>query len=235
MDPSASRTAEPQFSPDGAWWWDGQQWNAVTAAPAQFAPAGGQAAVEQVPAQVAAPAAEYFPAAVPASRATAVQGKPQPAERDGYAIASLVLGVLCIAGIGSLAAIVLGHLSRSKAVRKGRPKSGLALAGLILGYFGCACILAAIAVPIFLNERHKDQSAEVQAALRAAATAEEEYFTNTGTYTGDQQALALVAAGEGVRVHIVSVSDTSYCIAADKGAVIWWYGSATGLSTQPCA
>lgn len=246
MDPTGSRTAEPQFSPDGAWWWDGRQWNAVTPAPAHVAPAARQAAVQQAPQQGAAPAVEYFGAAVPQPMATVPQpiavpahAAPQAAERDGYAIASLVLGVLWIFGVGSLGAVVLGHLSNSEAVRKGRPKSGLAVAGLVLGYLGSAFfvlgVLAAIVIPTFLNQRQKADSVDVKAAVTEAAAAEEEYFTTAGTYTGDLGELGLPPAGEGVTLRVISVSDTTYCIAAGKGPVIWWYGSATGLSTRPCA
>ena len=51
-------------------------------------------------------------------------------------------------------------------------------------------ILAAIAIPVFLNQRKKGYDAQVKSDLRNAATAEETYLTdNPTTYTTDQTAL----------------------------------------------
>lgn len=65
---------------------------------------------------------------------------PVPEEKisvhDGFAIASLVLGILWVIGIGSVLAVIFGHISDARAHRANRPRSGLAIAGLILGYAG---------------------------------------------------------------------------------------------------
>jgi hypothetical protein len=58
-------------------------------------------------------------------------------------VASFVLGILWLFGIGSAAAVALGHVSlnridRSKPVQAGR---GLAIAGLVLGYVGLAVLI----------------------------------------------------------------------------------------------
>jgi type IV pilus assembly protein PilA len=45
-------------------------------------------------------------------------------------------------------------------------------------------ILAAIAMPVFLNQRQKGWEAAVKADLRYAATTEETYLTENNTYTG---------------------------------------------------
>lgn len=55
---------------------------------------------------------------------------------NGLAIASLVLGIVPLLGIGSVVAVVFGHVAlgqikRSNGFETGR---GMALAGLILGY-----------------------------------------------------------------------------------------------------
>lgn len=72
---------------------------------------------------------------------------------SGKAIASLVLSLLWIYGVGSILAIIFGHIARSEIKNSnGRLKGdGIALAGLIIGYlfsvvvfFG---ILAAVAIP----------------------------------------------------------------------------------------
>lgn len=59
-----------------------------------------------------------------------------PARHDGLAIASLVLSLAFLGGLGSLLAVVFGHASRRDARREGRPPSGLATAGLWIGYAG---------------------------------------------------------------------------------------------------
>jgi hypothetical protein len=68
-------------------------------------------------------------------------------ETNGSAIVSVVLGVLWLAGIGSLLALVFGYQARrqiknSAGSQKG---SGLATAGIILGWIGIA-ILAIVVV-----------------------------------------------------------------------------------------
>ncbi|MBK5307086.1 MAG: DUF4190 domain-containing protein [Frankiaceae bacterium] len=83
------------------------------------------------------------------------------------AIASLVLSIVWLLGLASIAAVICGHTSRGRAARSGRAPSGVALAGLILGYAGCAflvvTLLAGIAIPTFLHQR--------DAAHRAVAAA----------------------------------------------------------------
>jgi hypothetical protein len=72
---------------------------------------------------------------------------PPATQNDGKAVGSLVaslLGLFC--GIGSVVGVVLGHLSRGEAKRQGREPSGLALAGLIIGYFGIALLIFVIGV-----------------------------------------------------------------------------------------
>jgi len=72
---------------------------------------------------------------------------------SGKAIASLVLSLLWLYGIGSILAIILGHMARTDVENsKGRlTGGGIALAGLIIGYISLAVvvlgILAAIAIP----------------------------------------------------------------------------------------
>ncbi|MFN2538473.1 MAG: DUF4190 domain-containing protein [Mycobacteriales bacterium] len=161
---------------------------------------------------------------------------------DGLAIASLVLGLLWIGGAGSVGAIVTGHLSRSKANREGRQPSGMALAGLILGYIGATFlvvgVLAAIAIPVFLDQRVKGTDAAVRANLRSAAIAEEAYATSHGTYTGDLAALRATGFAEtdGVEVAVLDVGARSYCLGGRKLGRTYYYDSTTGgLTTTACA
>ncbi len=45
-------------------------------------------------------------------------------------------------------------------------------------------LLAAIAIPVFLNQREKGKEAQVQAALKDAASAVESYYVDFGSYSG---------------------------------------------------
>jgi type IV pilus assembly protein PilA len=46
-------------------------------------------------------------------------------------------------------------------------------------------ILAAIAIPVFLNQRQKGYDAQAKSDLRNAATSEETYMTDNNTYSND--------------------------------------------------
>ena len=104
-------------------------------------------------------------------------------------------------------------------------------------------ILAAIAIPVFLNQREKGWRSQVQSALKNSATAVESYATATG---GDYSAATIgPGAGslideEGLRyssdVTVVfgagSPTANAYCFQATHtnldAAEVWSYDSATG-------
>jgi type IV pilus assembly protein PilA len=82
-------------------------------------------------------------------------------------------------------------------------------------------ILAAIAIPVFLTQRQKGYAAQVQAALKNAATAVESYAAGeNGDYSGLDTAPDLAAAlrAEGFQVPSwaatfdVVATRTNYCI-----------------------
>ncbi|HTM20894.1 MAG TPA: DUF4190 domain-containing protein [Kofleriaceae bacterium] len=63
-------------------------------------------------------------------------GYPPPARTNGYAIASMVLGIVWFYWITSILAVVFGHIAisqinRSRGALTGK---GMAIAGLVLGY-----------------------------------------------------------------------------------------------------
>jgi len=73
-----------------------------------------------------------------------------PGRTSGMAVASLVLGILWVFWIGSVLAVVFGHvalsqINRSSGAVRGR---GLAVAGLVLGYLGVATLVLSIVVAI---------------------------------------------------------------------------------------
>ena len=71
-------------------------------------------------------------------------GKPQV--KDDYGVASMVLGILGVAGIGSLIcgilAVILGFVQREKA------KNGYATAGIVLGFIAIGLRVALILLAI---------------------------------------------------------------------------------------
>jgi type IV pilus assembly protein PilA len=82
-------------------------------------------------------------------------------------------------------------------------------------------ILAAIAIPVFLNQRQKGYAAQVQSALRNAATAVESYAVdNDGDYSGLETVPDVTATlrANGFQMppwamtFDVVASSTSYCI-----------------------
>ncbi len=109
-------------------------------------------------------------------------GIPQsPPETSGKAIASLILGLLWFLWPAAVAAIILGHISRSQ-IRKsgGRLKgAGMALVGLIFGYFGVTLIpiliIAAIAIPNLLRARIVANEASAVSSLHTVVLAQKSY------------------------------------------------------------
>jgi type IV pilus assembly protein PilA len=85
-------------------------------------------------------------------------------------------------------------------------------------------ILAAIALPAFLNQRQKAQDAEAKTAARTAQTAEETYYTDNQKYTEDVDDLreiepALnqgVAAGPNLQVSFAGSNDQTYEVTVDQ-------------------
>lgn len=68
----------------------------------------------------------------------------QPARKpNGLAIASLVAAVFWMWWLGSLAAVIMGHVALRQIERSGGTQSGrpVALTGLALGYIGLAALL----------------------------------------------------------------------------------------------
>lgn len=67
---------------------------------------------------------------------------------NGFAVASLVLGILWIWWLGSILAVIFGHVAKSQMARPDNNEqgSGLATAGLVLGYIGVGALVLVIAL-----------------------------------------------------------------------------------------
>ena len=100
-------------------------------------------------------------------------------------------------------------------------------------------ILAAIAIPVFLNQRKKGYDAATKSDLRNLATAEETYLTDFNAYQGT---LATVVTAEGfkssanVGTPAITLDGTTagYCLSAKSasGNVFWYDSENGGLLSQ---
>ena len=74
-----------------------------------------------------------------------------PPKYNGFAVASLVLGILWIYWVGAILAIVFGHIAlrQIKASEGARTGRGLAIAGLVLGYIGLTTLLLVIVLLVW--------------------------------------------------------------------------------------
>ena len=85
---------------------------------------------------------------------------------NGMAVASLVLGILGLFtsffffGISSILALIFGYVGRNKIRQTGENGSGMAIAGIVLGWIGVALAIIGIIVGIVavntLNHCHVD-------------------------------------------------------------------------------
>jgi len=84
------------------------------------------------------------PPATPAARPAFVR---TAASTNGFAIASIVLGVVWMWWLGSVLALVFGHVALKQIARTGGAQGGrgMAIAGLVLGYLGVATLLLTFA------------------------------------------------------------------------------------------
>jgi type IV pilus assembly protein PilA len=104
-------------------------------------------------------------------------------------------------------------------------------------------ILAAIALPAFLNQRSKAQDTEAKSAARTAQTAMETYYTDEQTYVGADEAAVraiepalnegvaqagLAISGQGVAAYTVTVTQ------AKTGSVFTVAKAANGSVTRTC-
>ncbi|MDQ3987116.1 MAG: DUF4190 domain-containing protein [Actinomycetota bacterium] len=109
----------------------------------QQPPPGGQYPQQQPPGQ---PAPYGQPPQQQQPYGQQPYGQPgyvQGPKTNGLAIASLVLSILWICGVGSILAVIFGHLGKKQIEQsQGREQgSGLATAGLIIGYIGIAFLI----------------------------------------------------------------------------------------------
>jgi type IV pilus assembly protein PilA len=127
-------------------------------------------------------------------------------------------------------------------IRKERGDQGFTLIELLVVIIIIG-ILAAIAIPVFLNQRKKGWDAAVQADLRNAVTAEETYLTANNAYTkviadltgvGFKYSDAKNYYGATLaKITADADAGNSYCLSAQSASGDFWsFGSASGLKNN---
>ena len=88
--------------------------------------------------------------------------------------------------------------------------------GALFGTLVVVGILAAIAIPVFLNQRNKGVDVELRTALQQVLTAEETVRAEQGGYSADVDTVTPYVGRlpETVDVWIVSASADSFCLEA---------------------
>ena len=106
----------------------------------------------------------------PAESAVATPTTPYP-QASGFAIASLVLGILWLYWIGSILALVFGYLARGEIRRDPQRVGGrgMATAGIVLGWVGVATLVLAIVGMVFYLLPGEKKSPESQTTFSTSA------------------------------------------------------------------
>jgi hypothetical protein len=94
--------------------------------------------------------------------------RPSATGTNGMAIASFVLGLLWLGGLGSLLAVVFGAIGRKQVRETGQGGNGLAVTGLVLGIIGLVgAVFWIVAIAMAAN----DASTALDAYQRCLDTA----------------------------------------------------------------
>jgi hypothetical protein len=252
----------PPISPDGRHWWDGAEWVPLAPpppAPPPPAPSAHAAPSHAAPSHVAPPyagppyaAPQYAGPPYAAPQYGAPAGYPPQPGPYGYAapaartsaaaVASLVLSILWIFGLGSLLGLILGLVARVRIRGSGGSLGGggIATAGAAVGAAGLALAvgLTALALPTVHRQQRVASDAALRSTLRNAAVAEESYLTENGTYTNDVTALRNEGLSfDGGIVAVLVATDKRYCIAATstRGRTLYYDSEGFAITAFSCA
>lgn len=174
------------------------------------------------PPQYAAPPQDSGP--VPYAPGHYPQG-PAPWTTNGLAVASVVLSILWLGGIGTVLGIVFGHVSRSQIKKRPQRGAGIALAGLIIGYLGLigtAVLYANLSTIIHSNTV---QNVIAQQDIDHAASAEHDYFKANGSFTSsglDLRSHGFAPVGDDT-IAVLADKHVGYCIVGGHREHSTWY------------
>lgn len=170
------KIASHAFPPDTLCWKDGwPEWRPLS----QAFPSTTSTPPPPLPPMVQRWPGSPTPAASPVD--------PTQATTSGLAIASLILGVVGFVGfITAIPAVICGHIAcsnikSSNGAQKGR---GLAIAGLVLGYFVISLfpvgLVAAMAIPAFSKVRESSREKAIINNLRQLDAAAQQFMLEKG-------------------------------------------------------
>ena len=211
--------------------------------------AGGAGAVGATSPRVSRylPPSPRMPSSYPPSGCGPTMGAPPPTmprpmvqTTNGSAIASLVLSVLGLCGIGSLLGIIFGHRARREIRQSGgyQGGDGLALAGIIIGWVSLAlwALMIALWITLFVTIHNSADTAsssvnQCQADIRTVAVAVDAYHAEKGSFPEPPAAwtaqtyasnYSLLTSGEdgGPYLHVPPAT-ASYVIEYDSLGNVW--------------
>lgn len=151
---------------------------------------------------------------------------------NGLAVASLVLGILWLYGVGSLLAFIFGLVGRKQISRSRGSQSGggLAIAGIVLGAVGVVgAVLLTVTLVVASNSiNHSTAQSACISDFRTVEVAAEAYKAQTGVYPSNVNALlqtATVSGGSTVGPWLAAppVNPGRYQIAVDSNGNIAVY------------
>jgi type IV pilus assembly protein PilA len=101
-------------------------------------------------------------------------------------------------------------------------------------------VLAAIAIPVYLNQRNKAYDAQAKSDVRNMATAEEAWLVDNNAYTGGAGAVANLQTmgfrpSANTTLHAATANAAvSYCVqATSQSGTVWHLNTAAGQPSAP--
>lgn len=187
VDELRQRLASGQLARTDLVWREGMaDWTAAGSV-AELAQAGGPVAPQAAPGGVA-PRPVAGGVAQPA--AGVVAGQPAAGRQQGLALASMICGIVALLGVCvylgvpvGLAAVVLGHLAKSKIRKQPQVYSGkgMAIAGLITGYLAVVLGAAILAFVLWIATADPSKMEFLPAEMREQIEHERQLRQQQGT------------------------------------------------------
>lgn len=221
-------------------WWDGTAW---TEDRAPVSPGADDVVASPPPPQVPPPpppppwSGSSPSAGAPPSHLSGVAAAADPPV-NGKAVASLVLSIVWLLGLGSILAIVLGVRARREIRDHGQRGNGMAVAGIAIGFLGVLGALLVAGLAAFVVTAGDDLIEGVD--LTAVSQAQSVYHAEYGQYArtlddlerGLQEAGSAIFDLDGIDVRIVRADRDSFCAESALSGEVRHIGPG-GIVSQP--
>jgi len=102
-----------------------------------------------------------------------------PASTNGFAIASLVLGIVWVGGVGSVLALIFGSVGKNQIESSGGRQAGrrIAVAGTVLGWVGVAILAVLIALAVVTSRNPTRATPSPKRTVPSVAAASRAYLS----------------------------------------------------------